>query len=42
MSNKPEPLPPADDTRQIPAALFRAAVEQADIAISITNPRAII
>jgi nitrogen fixation regulatory protein len=26
--------------RQIPAALFRAAVEQADIAISITDPRA--
>lgn len=33
---------PQSQIRKIPADLFRAAVEQADIAISITDPRAII
>jgi nitrogen fixation negative regulator NifL len=38
MPSKPKHPKPA--TRSIPAALYRAAVEQADIAISITDPRA--
>jgi len=40
MPSKPKSLKTANRSRQIPAALFRAAVEQADIAISITDPRA--
>lgn len=38
MPSKPKTSKSA--TRTIPAALYRAAVEQADIAISITDPRA--
>lgn len=35
-----KPAPRRTPSANIPAALFRAAVEQADIAISITDPRA--
>ncbi|MDP5238009.1 nitrogen fixation negative regulator NifL [Uliginosibacterium sp. 31-16] len=38
----PKPSNTASSVRSIPAALYRAAVEQADIAISITDPRAVI
>lgn len=43
MPSKPKPAKPrsaSQPLRDIPAELYRAAVEQADIAISITDPRA--
>ncbi|MBS1208208.1 MAG: sensor signal transduction histidine kinase [Proteobacteria bacterium] len=41
MPSKPK-TPKSGSPRSIPVALYRAAVEQADIAISITDPRAVI
>lgn len=40
MASKPKPAKPVMRPRKIPADLFRAVVEQADIAISITDPHA--
>lgn len=42
MTSKSKPVKPAARVHKIPADLFRAVVEQADIAISITDPHACI